>query len=73
MNTYIVPVADISSDPYVWIEIIKARSLSDAQDKIIDRFVEEYELNYPIDWEDFITILYESNLIIGEIKDIEEF
>lgn len=72
MNTYILPFANISSDPSVWNEVIRARSISEAEDKIMREITEDWDLDVPADWEDFKDILFKENVIIGDIQDIEE-
>lgn len=72
MNTYILPFANISSDPSVWNEVVRARSISEAEDKIMREITEDWDLDVPADWEDFKDILFKENVIIGDIQDIEE-
>lgn len=72
MNTYILPFANISSDPSVWNEVVMARSISEAKDKIMREITEDWDLDIPVDWEDFKDILFKENVIIGDIQDIEE-
>lgn len=70
MNTYIIP---FSIDNDVWIESVKAKSILEAQDKLMRRLSNEWELEVPSDWEDFLQILSNEMFRVGEIKDIEEF
>ncbi len=70
MNTYIIP---FSLDNDVWIESVKAKSILEAQDKLMRRLSNEWELEVPSDWEDFLQILSNEMFRVGEIKDIEEF
>lgn len=72
MNTYILPVADISSDPDTWIEVVKARSFREAEDKMMERAVRDWDIDTPTDWKDFIEILEKENVIVGYFRDIEE-
>lgn len=72
MNTYILPFANISSDPSVWNEVVRARSISEAEDKIMREITEDWDLDVPADWGDFKDILFKENVIIGDIQDIEE-
>lgn len=44
MNTYVVPFSTTDS---VWIEKITARSLQEAKDKIIETYVNLWDLDYP--------------------------
>lgn len=72
MNTYILPFANISSDPSVWNEVVMARSISEAKDTIMREITEDWDLDVPVDWRDFKDILFKENVIIGDIQDIEE-
>lgn len=72
MNTYILPFANISSDPSVWNEVVRARSISEAKDKIMREITEDWDLDVPTDWGDFKDILFKENVIVGDIQDIEE-
>ena len=60
---------------HCWIEKVRARNFSDAQQKFINAFTEDYEdIDIPSDWEDLITILNtQADIVIGDIYDIEEF
>lgn len=73
MNTYLIPIADISSEPDVWIEVIKAKNYSEAKDKLMHKLTNEWDLDVPADWDDFEIILSRAQVIIGEIQDIDEF
>lgn len=70
MNTYIIP---FSLDNDVWIESVKAKSILEAQDKLMNRLSNDWELDVPVDWEDFLAILDNNGFRVGELKDIEEF
>lgn len=72
MTTYLLPC---SNGNYCWIEKIRARNFSDAEQKFIEAFVnDDSEMEVPSDWDDLIRILQiESDIIIGSIYDIEEF
>lgn len=70
MNTYIIPFY-LNND--VWIETIKAKSISEAQDKLMNRLSNDWDLDIPADWEDFLAIIDNDGFRIGELKDIEEF
>ncbi len=70
MNTYIIPFS-LNND--VWIETIKAKSISEAQDKLMNRLSNDWDLDIPADWEDFLAIIDNDGFRIGELKDIEEF
>lgn len=70
MNTYIIP---FSIDNDVWIETVKAKSLLEAQDRLMNRLSHDWELDIPADWEDFLAILDNNGFHVGELKDVEEF
>ena len=70
MNTYIIP---FSLDNDVWIETVKAKSILEAQDRLMNRLSHDWELDVPADWEDFLAILDNDRFHVGELKDIEEF
>lgn len=72
MTTYLLPCC---GDSYCWIEKVCARNFSDAQQKFINTFIEDYEnIDVPSDWEDLIKILNtQADIVIGDIYDIEEF
>lgn len=70
MNTYIIP---FSLDNDVWIETVKAKSLLEAQDRLMNRLSHDWELDIPADWEDFLAILDNNYFRVGELKDVEEF
>lgn len=70
MNTYIIP---FSIDNDVWIETVRAKSLLEAQDRLMNRLSNDWELDVPADWEDFLAILDNNGFRVGELKDVEEF
>lgn len=70
MNTYIIP---FSIDNNVWIETVRAKSLLEAQDRLMNRLSNDWELDVPADWEDFLAILDNNGFRVGELKDVEEF
>lgn len=70
MNTYIIPFS-INND--VWIESVKAKTILEAQDKLMNRLSYDWELDVPANWEDFLAILDNNEFRVGELKDIEEF
>lgn len=72
MTTYLLPCCEGS---YCWIEKVRVRNFSDAQQKFINAFIEDYEnIDVPSDWEDLIKILNtQADIVIGDIYDIEEF
>lgn len=71
MNKYLIPICYDDSD--ISIETIVAKSLSEAKDKLIQKFINDYEYDAPDDWRDFIKYMYEHYVTIGEPQDIETF
>lgn len=70
MDTYLIPVYTGNE---LFIKSVRGRNFADAKNKIMSTFTQDYDLDLPIDWEDFIEILDQSNILIGEISSIEEF
>lgn len=73
INKYVVAVCNVDSgDEGPWIETCSATSLKDAEDKLIMRFTEDYDLSYASDWKSFLEIAdQEAGLLFGDIQDIE--
>lgn len=73
MNTYLFPLCDVNED-ISWIEKIKARSLSHAEDKLVQMLLDDYEdLDLPDDLSEMRRILSSKGIVLGELYDIEEF
>lgn len=72
MTTYLLPCY---GNGQCWIEKVRARNFTDAQQKFINAFIEDCEdIDIPSDWEDLTNILNtQADIIIGDICDIEEF
>ena len=68
MNTYVVPFSTRDS---VWVEKITARSLQEAKDKIIETYVNLWDLDYPGDWSEFVDIIEAANAQVGDVIDID--
>lgn len=68
MNKYIIPYCDIDNSQ-VGNHIIAARSLADCEEKVMHLY-EDYSDSD--DWNTFLDDLDKQNILIGEIKDIEE-
>lgn len=66
MNKYIIPICNIQESE-VYNLIISARSLNDCQDRIMAKFND-----YSDEWKDFVKNMDNEDVLIGEIKDIEE-
>ena len=72
MNKYVVPVFDNESGD-CWIETVIAIGLKEAEDKIINNFTEQRDLDFSDDWEDFVYHkAIDVSLYFGDLIDIEE-
>lgn len=71
MNTYLVSIADIEANE-TWIQKINARSLEECKEKLIEYLSTEYEIDFSLDWNEFISEISDNGFLIGEITDIEE-
>lgn len=73
MNKYIIPICDIEAGD-IWIKTIIARSNSDCQEKIIEELIDLYDIEDNTssyrEFVEFVDTKY--NILIGDIKDIEE-
>lgn len=70
MNTYLIPCFDGEE---LWIESVSARTFSEAQNKLMKIFEEDFDIEVPCDWEDLIKSLAKINVVIGDLYDITEF
>lgn len=71
MNTYLLPVVD---DEYIpFIMKVVANGYSDAKDKFIKKFYEDYEWDYADDWDDLLKQAENRDWGIGEISDKDDF
>lgn len=71
MNKYIIPICDIQGGQ-VWIHTITAKTIKECQEKIMEELLERYDLEETITYQDFVDILDQNDILIGNIKDIEE-
>lgn len=72
MNKYIVPICNINNGE-VWIKVVIAKSNSDCQEKIMEDFLNRYDLEDVSSYREFTQILdSDYDILIGEIKDVEE-
>lgn len=73
MNTYILPCYSLD-DGDLWLEKVRARSFTEAEDKFIDLFITDYDIDPPGDYDGLAgTMAKDKEIIIGDIYDIEEF
>lgn len=71
MNKYIIPVCDIQSG-LVWNEIISSRTINECQDKLIQKFIDKYDLEEGNSYREFVEIADKNDILIGTISDLEE-
>ena len=71
MNTYLLPVVD---DEYIpFIMKVVAKGYTDAQDKFIKKFYDDFEWDYADDWDDLLKQAESRDWAIGEISDKDDF
>ena len=71
MSKYLVPVCDDNYCPF--IVSTSARSLEEAETRIMNKLVRDYDLDVPADWDDFVSIASGYECYVGDIRDVEEF
>lgn len=70
MNTYLIPV---NNSEEIYIDYVKARSIEDAEQRIMDNYLDEDD-DVPADWNDFI--IYMDNkydYMFGDFYELSEF
>ena len=70
MSKYLIPVCE---EGYPYIVSTSARSIEEAERRIMNQLTNHWNLDTPADWDEFCTMAYEANYDVGEIRDIEEF
>lgn len=68
MNKYIIPVCNINESD-IYNLVIVARSNSDCQDKIMEKFSDYSD---SLEYHEFLSDLDKQDILIGKITDIEE-
>lgn len=71
MNKYVTPICDISSSK-TWMQVVLARNVVDCQEKLSRLLAEKYDLDDCLDYREFVKLADENDILIGEIKDIDE-
>lgn len=72
MNNYITPICDIQAGQ-IWNQIISARNVLDCQEKLIRILVDQYDdLEDCLTYREFVALADKNDILIGDIKDIEE-
>ena len=69
MNTYILPY---SNGKKVWLEKVRAKSFNEAKNSFMQKAINDWDIDVPSDWDDFVEILKTGEVIIGKIIDVEE-
>lgn len=70
MNTYLIPISD---DGDIYIEKVKARSIEDAKQRIMDEYLDEDD-DIPADWGDFLVYMDGNyNFVFGDFYELSEF
>lgn len=69
MNKYLIPIDD-GDDLY--IESVSANDYTQAQDKLIEYFCENFDIE-ATNWNELLDQLVDRNIYLGNIYDIEEF
>lgn len=73
MSKYLVPVLEIAEDN-LYIESTSAKSLTEAQTKLINKLLKKWDIEYaPVDWDGFSLIASSNDYIVGDIQNVEEF
>ena len=73
MNKYLVAAAT-AEDPIIKIHSITANSIHVAEQKIINYFVQNYDIDTPSDYLDLQDqVFYKFDINLGIVYDIEEF
>ena len=72
-NKYIIPVCDIRANQ-IWNYVIIANSIKECEEKLVQQILEEYETldDNSVSYDDFIGYLFENDILVGDIQDIEE-
>lgn len=71
MNKYLISVCD---KDFPEIISVSARSMEDAENKFMEILTNKFNIEDPYYlWDDFCEDLYEHEIYLGEIMDIEEF
>ena len=72
MNKYIIPICDIQGG-HVWNVIIMARTRNECQEKLMQSLIAQYELfDDTLTYREFVEEADKKDILIGDIKDIEE-
>lgn len=50
-----------------------ARNMDDAENRFMHSITESCDLDVASDWDEFLEIAYNADILIGEINSIEEF
>ena len=73
MNKYIIPICDIEGG-HIWLKTIIAKSRSACQEKLMEELINIYDMeDVASTYREFVELADSKyNILIGDIKDIEE-
>lgn len=71
MNKYIVPICDIQAGK-VWNKTLSASSLNACREKLMEQICNDYDMDLPDSYHEFVKTLDNNDILIGNIRDIEE-
>lgn len=73
MNKYIIPICDIESGN-IWLKTIIAKSHSACQEKLMEELINIYDMeDVASTYREFVELADSKyNILIGDVKDIEE-
>lgn len=71
-SKYIIPICDAQANQ-VWNYVIIAKSIKECEEKLVQQILEEYETlnDNSVSFDDFIGYLFEHDILVGDIQDIE--
>lgn len=73
MNKYLIAAAT-AEDPIIEIHSLTANSIHEAEQKIINYFVQNYDIDIPSDYTDLQNqVINKLDIDLGTVYDIEEF
>ncbi len=71
MSKYLLPICFPEDCPIIMR--MDARTMEEAETRFINAITFEYDLDTPADWDEFLEIACNANILVGDISSIEEF
>ncbi len=68
MNKYVIPICDLNESK-IYNLVLFAKSISDCKDKIINHFSDK---SIKDEYDELVEDLDSKDILVGDIKDIEE-